>query len=355
MVWTRPTCAWPLQLILLLGSGLLPRVGHAATECGMALRSFPPVVALRVDNDLFANQDEGYSSGVQLSLVSPNLKDFVNDPCLPPVARWLNQYLDFIQPSGFDQQNMVVKITQGIFTPKDRYRTDLIQNDRPYAGTLLVTFGYNARKGDHLRTTQLLLGAVGPVSLARQSQNLIHELIGVDKFRGWEHQLNNELLINLVHEQSKRLGADNFGNSGFGWDMIGHWGGALGNYRTHFNSGIELRVGFRLPDDFGSSPVRPAGNNTSPTVGKRNRAGWSWNAFVAADARAVFRDITLDGNTFSDSHHVYKEPLVGEVAIGLALSYGRAKFAFARYFRSQEFKGQGEAPTYGSFTVSYAF
>ncbi len=342
--------------VLALGV-LLPGLAAAQAVCpeDSTLAAYPPIVSLRVDNDLFANRDEGYTSGVLLSMVSPNLKDYVDDPCLPAPARWLNGYLQRIQPEGFDQQNMVVTVAQGIFTPGDHTRTDLIEDDRPYAGALLVGFGYNARKEHELRTTQLLVGMVGPASLAEHTQDLIHDIVGADKFHGWEHQLHNEPVLNLVHERSRRQPVVPIGHGRLEWDAISHWGGAIGNLQTHANAGFELRLGYRLPDDFGSSPVRPAGNNTSPTIDRRVMRGWSWHAFLATDARWVLRDLTLDGNTFRSSHSVDKEALVAEAAIGVAMTYGRTKFAFARYFRTREFEGQRNPPAYGSFTISRAF
>ncbi|SJZ55794.1 lipid A deacylase LpxR family protein [Novilysobacter spongiicola] len=329
---------------------------NAADRCPQAstMEDYPPVVSLRVDNDLFANQDEGYTSGVMLSMVSPNLRDFVDDPCLPGPARWLNTYLARLQPEGFDQQNMVVSIAQGIFTPSNPQPTNLIEDDRPYAGALLVSFGYNARKADRLRTTQLTLGMVGPASLAESSQDFIHRLTGSQEFQGWDHQIHNEPVLNLVHEQSLRSPVVAVAGP-LEFDAISHWGGALGNLLTQVNGGFELRLGKRLPDDFGSSPVRPAGNNTAPPVDARHTRGWAWHGFLAADVRLVLRDITLDGNTFRSSHRVDKEPWVAEAALGVALTRGRTKFAFARYFRTREFEGQDRFPAYGSFTVSRAF
>ena len=48
---------------------------------------------LRVDNDLFGglNQDQGYSNGFLASWVSPNLVDYVGDPGLPRIVRFLNR------------------------------------------------------------------------------------------------------------------------------------------------------------------------------------------------------------------------------------------------------------------------
>ena len=356
--WGRPSIHARWVSTTLLGA-LLLLAGHARASdvCSEAstLADYPPTVGLRVDNDLFANQDQGYTSGVQLSLTSPNLVDYVDDPCLPAPARWLNRYLEFIQPDGFDQQNMVVTVEQSIFTPSDPMRTDLIVDDRPYAGALLLGLGYNARKGDDLRTSQLVVGMVGPAALAEQSQDFIHDILDAEKFQGWDNQLHNEPVLMLVHERIRRLPAMPIGNSGLAWDANVHAGAALGNLYTHANTGFEVRIGLRLPDDFGTSPVRPTGNNTSPTIGRRFTNGWSWHAFLATDARWVGRNISLDGNTFRDSHGVERQPWVADAAMGAAVIYGRTKFAFARYFRTREFEGQRDTPSYGSFTISRAF
>ncbi|MGH8085429.1 MAG: lipid A deacylase LpxR family protein [Lysobacter sp.] len=349
----RPTLPATLALLAALAFSAPALAADRCPETS-TMRDYPPVVSLRIDNDLFANRDEGYTSGVMLSMVSPNLNDYVGDPCLPAPARWINSYLAWLQPEGFDQQNMVVNIAQGIFTPTDPARSDLIEDDRPYAGALLFSFGYNARTGDRLRTTQLTVGMVGPASLAESTQGLIHDLTGSHEFNGWEHQLHNEPVLNLVHEQSMRTPVLPIAGP-LELDAIGHWGGAVGNLLTQANAGFELRIGQRLPDDFGSSPVRPAGNNTAPPVDGRFAPGWAWHAFLAADARRVLRDITLDGNTFRNSHRVDKKPWVGEVALGFAITHGRTKFAFARYFRTREFDGQDRIPAYGSFTISRAF
>lgn len=344
-----------LGVCLMVLAGASQAASRTCTEASTVSERSPPVINVRIDNDLFARQDQGYSSGILVSLVSPNLKDYTEDDCLPGLARWINRHLARIQPSGFDQQNMVVKVGQGIFTPNDPEPRELIADDRPYAGALLASFGYNARKGDRLRSTQLVFGIVGPDAYAKQSQDFIHRLIGSKRFNGWDNQLHNEPVAMLVHERSRRYATHAIGSRGLQWDAINHWGGAIGNFQTYASAGTELRLGFRLPNDFGSSPVRPAGDNTAPNESYRVMRGWTWHAFVATDAKWVLHDITLDGNTFRDSHSVDKKPFVGEAAIGMAATYDRWKFAFARYYRTREFDGQRSRPSFGSFTISRAF
>ena len=311
----------------------------------------PPTVNFRIDNDLFGKQDQGYSNGVQLTLVSPNLTDYTNDPCLPRLARWFNRYLDRLTPEGFEQQNMVATFGHAIFTPTDFTRSDVIVDDRPYAAALLFGLGYNARNGDRLRTTQVQFGIVGPSALGEQVQNEVHHILGDEPFQGWDNQLRDEPVIRLVHERMRRFSPD---NGTWGWDAITHYGGSLGNLATYANAGAEFRFGRNLPDDFGSTPLRPAGENTAPTRSRPIGAPFGIHLFLTFDARWVLRDITLDGNTFKDSHSADKKALVGDAGIGLALTKGRWKFALARYYRSREFEGQVEAPVFGSFTISRA-
>lgn len=347
-------CAAALALSGLMASAL-PFAAQAAPQCGPdAMREHPPQINVRVDNDLFGgkDQDQGYTNGAQITFVSPNLVDYTDDPCLPRLARWVNSHLERLHPGEYEQQNMIFSLAQGIFTPTDFTRKDLIEDDRPYAGVLIGSFGYNARRGDRLQTTQLAVGVVGPWAQGKQVQNAVHDLLGDEKFQGWDNQLHNEPVFMLTHERMRRWPADAAENlGGWGWDAISHYGGAAGNLATHLNAGGEVRFGWKLPDDFGSTPLRPAGENTAPTRGGKP-SGWSWHLFATTDAAWVIRDITLDGNTFRNSHSVDKRPVVGTAGYGLAVMRGRWKFALARYHSTREFDGQREAPVFGSFTIS---
>lgn len=310
---------------------------------------------LRIDNDLFGGmgQDQGYSNGFLASWVSPNLVDYRHDPCLPRIVRRLNQYLAFLQPEGFDEQNLIIGLGQMMYTPTDKEARDLIPDDRPFAGALMLSLGYNARKDDTLRTSQIRVGVVGPAAHAEQAQNWWHGVIGADRFHGWDHQLRNEPVVQLLHERRTRV-ARQASAGGWGWDLTRHWGASLGNFATYANVGGELRYGLHLPDDFGTAPLRPAGENTSPV---RATADGTWNGhlFVALDARWVLHDITLDGNTFKSSHSVDKRAFVADIGYGLAMYVGQWRLAFARYHRTREFNGQRDIPVYGTITVGRRF
>ena len=348
----------PRTLLFAMAAVLAAHVSPAlaASECASSpYHQAHSALSFRVDNDLFGgeDQDQGYTNGALLSVTSPNLVAFADDACMSRPAKWLHQQIERHHPGVYDQQNMVFTVGQGLFTPEDAERSDLIRDDRPYAAILMASWGYIARNDRSLVTTQVQLGVIGPWALGEESQEAVHHVIDSEKFNGWDHQLRNEPLLGVIHERMQRWRSEGARNGGWGWDAVSHWGGSLGNRATYANAGAELRFGWHLPDDFGSTPVRPTGENTLSD--QDHRQGWSWHLFATTDARWVLRDITLDGNTFRNSHSVDRRPLVADLGYGIAVTRGRWKFSLARYHRTREFDQQRELPVYGSFTISKMF
>ncbi len=137
-------------------------------------------------------------------------------------------------------------------------------------------------------------------------------------------------------------------------------GGALGNVGVYLNAGAEYRFGLDLPEDFGTSAVRPGGDNSAPGRGDirlrhSDKLIYGLHGFVSVDARAVAHDIFLDGNTWKDSHSVDREPLVADVAIGASVLVGEWKISYAHVFRTRGFKGQEQSHEYGSVSLSYTW
>ncbi len=64
------------------------------------------------------------------------------------------------------------------------------------------------------------------------------------------------------------------------------------------NAGGDLRFGWKLADDLGNRPLRPAGENAAPTSGGHPR-GWFGRLLATTDAAWVIRDITLNDTTRS--------------------------------------------------------
>ncbi len=315
---------------------------------------------LYVENDLFSETDQDYTSGLRASWVSPDIADYLDDPALPKWIESINKRLVFFhkQKAGL-QRNLIFSLGQTIYTPQDLTRTDLIVDDRPYAAGLVASLGYQTRTDDQLDTLETRFGVVGPAAQGQRAQDFIHDVRGFEKFQGWDNQLRNEPGVIFIWEHKRKRTHLYNPNSRFGFDAIGHGGVAVGNVRTYMNAGAELRLGWSIPSDFGTSALRPGGDNSTPAAIWDPRATtdrrWGAHAFVAFDVRLIARDIFLDGNTIRDSHGVDKRPVVADAAAGFSFIYGGAKFSYAQIFRSREFDLQDSAHSYGSLAFSYTF
>lgn len=321
-----------------------------------ALARHPEIYNLHFENDLFNGTDQGYSNGIKLSWVSANLKDYINDPCLPVWVRRLNRTFRSIRDTGYTSRNMVVTVGQSIYTPLNKTSTALIPNDRPYAGWLYLGLGYNERNAKQMDILQINLGIVGPAALAKESQDFIHDLRDIPRFNGWNNQLKNELGIQVIAERKRKVWES---DSKYGphLDLITHYGGSLGNVATYLNTGFEIRAGNKLPNDFGTSPIQSAGDSNAPLEGDSQRrfSAGGLHVFLSTDMRLVAHTIFLDGNTFASSHRVEKEVLVGNVATGIAWQWLGGQITYAHYISSKEFTAQTTTPGYGSITLSLEY
>lgn len=321
-----------------------------------ALTRHPEIYNLHFENDLFNGTDQGYTNGVKLSWISANLTDYINDPCLPLWVRRLNRTFRSIRDSGYTSRNMVVTVGQSMYTPLNKTSTAVIPNDRPYAGWLYLGLGYNERNAREMDIMQINLGIVGPASLAKESQDFIHDLRDIPRFNGWNNQLKNELGIQLIAERKRKVW-DSESKYGPHLDFITHYGGSLGNVATYLNTGFEIRAGNKLPNDFGTSPIQSAGDSNAPLEGNSQRrfSTGGVHVFISTDIRVVAHTIFLDGNTFASSHRVEKEVLVGNVAAGIAWQWQGGQITYAHYISSKEFTAQTTTPGYGSITLSLEY
>ena len=328
-----------LSIVVLATAALPTETAHADDEpAKMAMH-------LRLENDVLSGSDRGYTNGIQVGFTSPTVESF-GDAALPQRLRALNRGLAWLQPRGFPENNVTLSIAQGMFTPDDKELSTPDPLDRPYTGMLIGGIVYNGRDAYSMRSTRLDVGLVGPSSLAEQTQDLVHDALGVDEFQGWDHQLNDEPVFRIIHQRMRK------------WDLkaprrvdaIVHYGGGIGNMATFANAGAELRFGRLLPDDFGTVPAPQGGELTAPARPIGGDRLPSAHGFIAFDARYVLQDITLDGNTWRDSASVEREPFVADVAVGFAAYWRLWKITVARYFRTREFETERSDTDFGSIT-----
>jgi hypothetical protein len=298
-------------------------------------------VSARWENDTFGGTDRFYTDGVALGVshTGPSWMDTVAD--------WL--------PWGDGRRTVGYDLAQGMFTPSNKSLNPPNPYDRPYAGVLAVGLALHVENGASYHGLKLVTGVVGPDSLAKEAQDVVHDLIGDDKSRGWDHQLSNEPIFNLAYEYRHKF---HLAGERERWAVQASpiAGGWLGNVLVQGQLGGFVRAGFNMPDDCGPSLVRGMGFMPPPRRDARNKSSdWGFSVYGGGVANVVLRDITLDGNTFKDSRSVDKEYFVPAAGIGMSVGNRRFQASFTYIFWGKEFEGQPEHSKFGSLAVSYFF
>lgn len=334
-----------------------------------ALADTPPekswTFTFRFENDLFTDTDRYYTNGIKLSWVSPEFAWFQDQDWIRNNAglRELSNFIIDKLPYSKQKQrrrHLALSFGQKMFTPRDIQQRSLINDDRPYAGWLYGGIAYHSKTATQLDTFEIQAGLTGDYSLAEQAQDFIHSIRDIEGANGWDNQLDTEPGIALIYDRKFRLPQATLPIADLSYDAIVHGGGALGNVFTHLNTGVEVRLGWNLPRDFGSALIRPASDTNAPADGDDPRFQSGWNAasfhlFSAVTGRWVLRDIFLDGNTFSDSHSVDRETLVGDLVIGASFSWSRFRLSYAQVIRTPEFEQQDGSQTFGSINFSFTY
>lgn len=314
---------------------------------GLAEEAPPPpaevgIFSFVVENDVVSNTDRHYTNGIRLSYITPENGE-------PP---WMRRGIDWLPPfDEADDLRFEFALGQSMFTPRNIGNPNPDPSDRPYAGWLYGAAGVIGETGQRLDRLQLSLGVVGPASLADETQTFWHEVIGATKPRGWDEQLKNEPAVQTTFQSNWRaLTSGSF--LGFATDATPHLGGALGNVFIYANTGLTIRAGQNLPDDYGPPRIEP-GLPGSGFFKPTNSFGWY--VFGGVDGRAVARNIFLDGNTLRPSREVDKKPFVGDVQAGFAVTLENLRFAYTHVVRTKEFDGQPERDSFGAFSLSLRF
>lgn len=320
---------------ILLLSGLL-----VSCQAGAAERAHRGTLSLVLENDLFYNLDQHYTNGVRLSWVP------ASDAPTPAWAMKLAHLVPWMP--GYGRILHGYAVGQSMYTPSDiKLRNPPLQ-DRPYAGWLYGTLGIGVESDHQLDVFAITLGMVGPASLAGPTQTFIHKLVGSDRPQGWGTQLKNEPGIVLDYQHSWRgfVATSFFGNQ---FDVTPNVGAAIGNVFTYADTGLMVRYGRRLPDDFGPPRIQPGIPGTSLFSPTANMGGY---VFAGIEGRAVAHNIFLDGNTFQNSRSVKKRPLVGDLQFGFVLDWPRIRLSYTHVIRTKEFQTQQRRDDFGALTMS---
>lgn len=331
---------------------VMPTVSYAGALCeNRDLRTF----SLYIENDVFAGDDDQYTNGLKLTWSRYGLLKLPDDAL---VHRW---FYPVVRRLGFDapgaEKALTFSMGQNIYTPRDVESSELIEDDRPYAGVTYIELGFHKKFNHRMHTLGICLGIVGPHSYAEQIQTETHALLNNDEINGWDNQLKDELVFCLIYDYKRKIFEKNI-NDGLGGDVVANAGGGLGTSQTYLNAGVMTRYGWNVPDDCGNFSIQPAtcfNAELREASCHLQKERFGAHFFLSAGSQVVFRNIFLDGNTFRDSHSVEKKPLVGVIMGGFGLIVKKTKTVFAFVFRTKSFDTQPAPEVYGSISFSFQY
>ncbi|MCW9025758.1 MAG: lipid A deacylase LpxR family protein [Thiovulaceae bacterium] len=296
------------------------------------------------ENDMYFDTDYDYTAGLRLSWLFHIKHPKKNIYDISP--------LDFGGSSTYRSFALVNQI----FTPKNKEQKTLITDDRPYAGWTYFETGLHKSSKRNLRSINLKVGIVGPLSGAENFQNFLHKVIGAQHVNGWENQLHNELGINLKYTHKWRF---LYSDKNFFESAIVPFGEMeLGNVSTKATAGFSIRIGYNIPKDFGVSSIDIGGEDGIPSYKENlmsNKKVWSFSFNLNAATSAVARDIFLDGNTDGDSHSIKKERIIGYTGGGFSLRYKRFILDFIRVYNTKKFNSENGGHDTGSIVLSWIY
>ncbi len=212
---------------------------------------------LDVDNDLYFDRDFYYSSGIFLSFTSTKVKE------------------EFFCIDNF-------KLGQLIYTPSSRYESDPNKYDYPYSGYLFLEVTKQKQISDY--SSYSLggnIGITGDASLAKEMQNLYHDIVLNLPNLEWKSQMPQEFQINLVANYYKGFIIED--NINFTTELYSR----LGTYQLMAGINIGLLFGelkwFSLLDNM----INQSNNNLS--------------FYIGTSQEYYLHDYKLEGSLFNEN------------------------------------------------------
>ncbi len=307
------------------------------------------------ENDYYASStDQWYTTGTRFGYLRP--EQMPQD--LPGPVEWLDRQLASLGFFGPANTRYGLNIGQHIYTPVNVLLHNPDPRDHPYGGYAYGELVMMRRNEAFLDRFVLQAGVFGPGSWGRRSQDVVHGLLNQDVSHGWKYQVRQEYSLGLGWDRVWRFpvmpASRPFGVLEV--DALPTVAVMASNVMTYGQVGGRLRLGRALDMDYGPARVRPSVSDTSPILGD-GRLGWY--VFGGVAARAVGRDISVEGNTFKASRGVERMNGVMDFDIGAAvlvpIGQRYVRVSYTQDWRTQEFVGQKRYSHFGSFNLSYAW
>ncbi|MEE9462063.1 MAG: lipid A deacylase LpxR family protein [Bacteroidales bacterium] len=280
------------------------------------------------ENDMFNKMDWYYTNGLQFLLYHKSLQKSPFDRVLLP-----------FKIREKDRAWYGLKFRQELYTPRDLDDDTIRAGDHPYAATLTLTQQrvVNRPESGIRFTTGLRVGILGPAALGFHAQDIIHRITPSNPPKGWDYQVQNDVILNYDFIVDKEILRD-------GVSILGLKGMArMGTLHTDFSGGIwyRLDMGQDYFERLGPNPDKP------------------FNLYFQMEGtgRLVIYDATLQGGLFNKTSP-YVIPaesinrLVGDIIMSLVCEIRGHQVGLYQHLISSSFTESG---WHGWLGINYTY
>jgi lipid A 3-O-deacylase len=240
---------------------------------------------------------------------------------------------------------------QKIYNPQSGSILNIVNVDRPFAGYLYAgaafNFLYNTENNLKL---SLQTGTIGPSALAKEAQELMHDVVGFYEINGWQWQVKNEFAINASAEYNYLLNRSSAGKVDFTANSYIN----LGNTFSGAGAGIMFRAGAVNPL-FNSASSQ---SRVSKGATIKNGSGKEFFFYAKPMLHYIAYDATIQGGLFiQDKGPVVFDikPVVFSQQMGAIYSQNRFTADFSILFKSREVESIARPHQFGSIALYYRF
>ncbi|MCW4627873.1 MULTISPECIES: lipid A deacylase LpxR family protein [Marinomonas] len=268
-----------------------------------------------LDNDFFVNEDNGYTNGIYVSYFDVN-----DSPDKAQQPGFMVRPLMWSMPSQHSRASVnIYSGGQTLTTPYDIEVEVPAEGTFPYSALLSFTNTYIAVMPDYADRVATTIGLVGPLAMGEQTQKAVHRVISAKNPRGWDTQLENEVVFELSRGRTWRSWVSDSGHT----DLLTGAAMSVGTLRSSVSSGFMLRYGRSLDDSF--STVLLVDSRTSNPIAVSK----GWFVFAGVELGYTFNQIFTDGNTFRDSRSIDYDHNNNMFTSGVTYSWGDSALSFA--------------------------
>lgn len=263
-----------------------------------------------------------------------------------PDSNWLK---GFGRWNNFADKDTNVSTAVGYFFGQNMYTPDHADNpeervspDRVFAGWLYWGIFAQRATTEKMEHLELNFGLLGPSALGGPVQNFIHNLVGVNKPKGWDDQLGDEFHTDLTWFQRRRADVPAFQNTE-NFDTHLEYGFTAGTLHRNAIASILFRWGNNLPNDFGPGRLEAPSCYTMGTDKEQKDIYF----FARFGGKLVQFDRFLTG--------LDTNPAVGVMQLGIAAHYKSFEISYSQTFLTKEYREQPSADSYASLNLTYHF